>query len=780
MSVVDDLLLSYFSISCHMEHPRSYHSIVELGTLPANNQQNSGKWVLAALVAGLFVAAGFSHATGEQLFSAQTVKSGTPATAAPRYMLKSQARSTSVHAPEAVFLNDHLPKDVASIPLQRMADDSWRQTPWTSRFAPFTATMAAVALLWAAFRALQPRSGPSVAMATTTGVQEDSETGTATMVSADKIRNIAIVAHVDHGKTTLVDKMLQQSKVFRENQQIEDRIMDSNDIERERGITILSKNTAVNYNGYKINVIDTPGHADFGGEVERILNMVDGVMLLVDAREGPMPQTRFVLKKALALGKKVCVVVNKVDRDGVDPEGVVDITWDLFVELDASDEQLDFPVVFASGMRGVAGYEPGELADDLVPLFDTIIEHVPAPVAEPDQPLQMLVANLDYDVHKGRIALGRVQAGVIKKALGVTVCTPETDPRNGKIGELYVYDNFARKNVEVVSAGDICAVSGLPNVAIGETICEQGNPQPLPTIKVEDPTVRMTFMINTSPFAGKEGKYVTSRNIKDRLDKELERNLALKVEPGDTADEFVVCGRGTLHLSILIENMRREGYEFCVGPPQVITRSTEKGTEEPYEIAVVEAKQEYMGSVVDLLGQRKGMMQDLSTSVGGDTQTVKYRIPTRGLIGVRNTLLTASKGTVVINTIFDGYDTWAGDINTRANGSLTAFETGSVTSYAVQSAQDRGVLFVKPGADVYENQVIGIHQRPGDLAVNVCKKKAATNVRSNKDSTVVLASSKEMGLDDCLEYIVNDELVEVTPESLRLLKNPKMGKQRRG
>lgn len=610
-------------------------------------------------------------------------------------------------------------------------------------------------------------------MATVTGVQED----VSTVVSSDKIRNIAIVAHVDHGKTTLVDKLLAQSNVFRENQHVDERIMDSNALEKERGITILSKNTAVRYKDYKINIIDTPGHADFGGEVERILNMVDGVLLLVDAREGPMPQTRFVTKKALGLGKKVVVVVNKVDREGVDPQKVVDATFDLFVDLDANDEQLDFSVVFASGLRGVAGYEPHTLANDLGPMFETIVKAIPPPQANAGAPLQMLVANLDYDNHKGRIALGRVQAGSIRRMQAITICTPGNAPRNGRIGEVFVYDNFARRPAEVVSAGDICAVSGLDDVSIGETLCENGNPLPLPTIKVEEPTVRMTFMVNTSPFAGREGKFVTSRNLKERLDRELERNLALRVEPGETSDEFIVCGRGTLHLSILIENMRREGYEFCVGPPQVITRSTDSGKQEPFEVAVVEAKQEFMGAVIDILGQRAGKMQDLSTSTAGDTQIVKYRVPTRGLIGVRNLLLTASKGTAVLNTLFDGYDGWVGEINTRATGSLTAFETGMVTSYAIASAQERGILFVKPGDEVYQNQVIGIHQRPSDLAVNICKRKAATNVRSNKEQTIVLSPPKVLSLDDNMEYISNEELVEVTPKSLRLLKNPKLLKR---
>ena len=617
---------------------------------------------------------------------------------------------------------------------------------------------------------------PKRAMSVRSKAIAEPEAASANLKERDDVRNIAIIAHVDHGKTTLVDAMLAQSKVFRENEKVETRIMDSNDLERERGITILSKNTAVTYKDTKINIIDTPGHADFGGEVERVLNMVDGVLLLVDAIEGPMPQTRFVLKKALALDKKVVVVVNKIDRDGARPEWVVDTTFDLFCSLGATDEQCEFPVIYASGFQGIAGIEIDQMTDSLEPLFDMVVKEVPKPVVDVDAPLQMLITNLDYDEFKGRIALGRVNAGTIKTSQNIKIGIPGEPTRNGKVNEVFIYNNFKRTDIPSVGAGDICAIAGLPDVGIGETIMADGA-VPLPTIEVEEPTVRMTFNVNTSPFAGREGKFVTSRNIKERLDRELERNLALRVEPGDTADTFIVCGRGALHITILIENMRREGYEICIGPPQVITKLDEDGKKlEPFEEASVEVPEEYNGAVVELLSNRKGEMLDLMTNDKGTT-TIKYKVPTRGLLGLRNAILTATRGTAVLNTIFDGYYPYAGDISMRDNGSLVAFETGQVTSYALFSAQERGVMFVKPGVDVYENQVVGIHQRNGDLKVNVAKRKAATNVRSNKDATVVLNEPKSLSLDDCVEYIGNDELVEVTPESIRILKNPKMDKK---
>ncbi|GBG78197.1 hypothetical protein CBR_g26230 [Chara braunii] len=532
---------------------------------------------------------------------------------------------------------------------------------------------------------------------TVTDSQDKQTSGTST--TRDDIRNIAIIAHVDHGKTTLVDAMLRQAKVFRENQVVQERIMDSNALERERGITILSKNTAIRFKNVKINIIDTPGHSDFGGEVERVLNMVDGVLLLVDSVEGPMPQTRFVLKKAVELGHKVVVVVNKIDRPSARPGFVVDSTFELFCELNASDEQCDFPVVYASGVQGVAGLDPGQLAPDLEPLFDTIISRISPPIVLKDAPLQML---------------------------------------------------------------------------IGETLACKVHGVALPTIKVEEPTVRMSFMVNISPFAGKEGKYVTSRNLRERLYKELEKNLAMKVEDGETSDTFIVSGRGTLHIAILIENMRREGYEFMVGAPRVINKEVNGRKLEPLEEAIVEVPEEYVGTVVDLLGKRRGQMMDMSSSGLEGTTIVKYLMPTRGLLGLRNTMLTATRGTAVLNTIFHGYGEWAGDISMREQGSLVAFENGQTTAYALFSCQERGQMFITPGVEVYKGQIIGVHQRPGDLALNACKKKAATNIRSNKEQTVILNTPLDYSLDDCIEYIQEDELVEVTPLSVRMCKNPKM------
>ncbi|XP_031398669.1 putative elongation factor TypA-like SVR3, chloroplastic [Punica granatum] len=594
------------------------------------------------------------------------------------------------------------------------------------------------------------------------------------------IRNIAIVAHVDHGKTTLVDSMLKQAKVFRDNQFVQERIMDSNDLERERGITILSKNTSINYKDTKINIIDTPGHSDFGGEVERILNMVEGVLLVVDSVEGPMPQTRFVLKKALEFGHAVVVVVNKIDRPSARPDFVINSTFELFIELNATDEQCDFQVIYASGIKGKAGLEPDNLADDLGPLFESIIRCIPGPRIDKDGALQMLATNIEYDEHKGRIAIGRLHAGVLRKGMEVRVCTSEDSCRFSRISELFIYEKFSRVPVESVEAGDICAVCGIDDIQIGETIADKTSGKPLPAIKVEEPTVKMSFSINTSPFVGREGKYVTSRNLRDRLYRELERNLAMKVEDGETADTFVVSGRGTLHITILIENMRREGYEFMVGPPKVINKKVDDKLLEPYEIATVEVPEEHMGAVVELLGRRRGQMFDMQGVGSEGTTLLKYKIPTRGLLGLRNAILTASRGTAILNTIFDSYGPWAGDISTRDQGSLVAFEEGTSTSYALASSQERGHMFIGPGVDVYKGQIVGIHQRPGDLSLNVCKKKAATNVRSNKEQTVVLDTPLDYSLDDCIEYIQEDELVEVTPLSIRTCKNPKLtGKKTR-
>lgn len=592
------------------------------------------------------------------------------------------------------------------------------------------------------------------------------------------VRNIAIVAHVDHGKTTLVDAMLKQAKVFRDNQSVQERIMDSNALERERGITILSKNTAICYKDTKINIIDTPGHSDFGGEVERVLNMVEGVLLVVDSVEGPMPQTRFVLKKALELGLSVLVVVNKIDRSSARPDFVVNATFELFIELNATDEQCDFQVIYASAVKGQAGLSPEKVGNDLGPLFEAILRCIPEPTIDPDSSLQMLVTNLDYDEHKGRIAIGRVHAGKMQRGMEVKVCTPDENCRFGKISEVFVYENFMKVPAETVEAGDICAVCGIDNVLIGETLADKVNGSALPGIKVDEPTVRMSFSINTSPFVGREGKHVTSRKLRERLYRELERNLAMKVEDGEMADTFIISGRGTLHITILIENMRREGYEFMVGPPKVINKRVNDKLLEPYEIAIVEAPEGYMGAVVELLGKRRGVMVDMQQTGVENTTVVKYKIPTRGLLGLRNAILTASRGTAVLNTIFEEYGPWAGDISTRDQGSLVSFETGTSTTYALCSSQERGQLFLGAGVDVYKGQIVGIHQRPGDLSLNVCKRKAATNVRSNKEQTVVLNAPLDFSLDDCIEYIQEDELVEVTPLSVRMCKNPRAMKKK--
>lgn len=604
---------------------------------------------------------------------------------------------------------------------------------------------------------------------------ETTEPGEGGTPIAQGLRNIAIIAHVDHGKTTLVDAMLAQSNIFRANQAVQERIMDSNDLERERGITILSKNTAVTYKDLKINIIDTPGHADFGGEVERVLNMCDGVLLLVDSVEGPMPQTRFVLKKALALDKKVIVVVNKIDRPAARPDWVIDQTFDLFVELGANDNQCDFPVVYASGVNGIAGDAIEDMSKTLEPLFEAVVREVSPPKIGDTDSLQMMVTNLDYDQHKGRLAIGRVNSGKLIKGQTVAICKPgDGKMKTGKMSEIFVFSNFTKVPVDEVVAGDICAITGLGDVSIGETICNTDNLIPLPAISIEEPTVRMNFMVNTSPFAGREGKFVTTRNIKDRLDRELERNLALRVEPGETADSFTVSGRGTLHIAILIENMRREGFEFAVGPPKVITKLDKEGHKlEPFEEALVEVPEEFVGPVVDLLGSRKGQMKDLNTAASGLTR-ITYIIPTRGLLGIRSVMLTATKGLAVLNTNFKEYGRWVGDIVMRDNGSLVSFDTGPSSSYALESIQARGKLFIPPGREIYKGQVIGIHQRQGDLEVNACKRKAATNIRSaGKDHSSGQAEPIEMNLDDCLEYIADDELVEVTPVAVRMRKSPR-------
>ncbi len=590
------------------------------------------------------------------------------------------------------------------------------------------------------------------------------------------LRNIAIIAHVDHGKTTLVDFLLRQSHTFRDNQQVAERVMDSNDLERERGITILAKNTAITLydevtkQSVKINIVDTPGHADFGGEVERIMNMVDGVLLLVDAAEGPMPQTRFVLKKALERGHKAVVVVNKVDRKDAEPARVLNDTFDLFVELGASDEQADFPVVYAQATAGRAGMTP-ELGPDLKPLFDVILRHIPAPKVDFDAPLQMLVTTLGYDDYRGVTAVGRVFAGSIKVGQKLARLTVDGSNLPESARYLYTFQGLNKVEVPEVTAGDIVALAGLEGIGIGETLADPQNPVALPPIKVEEPTVRMTFGVNTSPFTGREGKWSTSRKLRERLFDELRTNVALRVEETESAENFLVSGRGELHLGILIETMRREGYEFQVSRPEVIFHKADDGALlEPYEEVHIETSSETVGVVVEMLGGRRGKMLEMHDTGDGNVRLV-YIAPTRGLLGFRYQFLTATRGMGVMHTLFSGYDELAGPMNTRSTGSLVAMEPGETTSYALKSAEDRGVLFVNPGIPVYEGMVIGENSRPGDIAINVCRKKHLTNMRSSRgDMEIRLTPPRQMSLDEAIEYLADDELLEVTPINYRIRK----------
>eukprot|EP00968_Pinguiococcus_pyrenoidosus_P017470 scaffold1741_cov262-Pinguiococcus_pyrenoidosus.AAC.23 len=551
--------------------------------------------------------------------------------------------------------------------------------------------------------------------------------------------------------------------------------MDSNDQERERGITILSKNAAVNYKGTKINIVDTPGHADFGGEVERIMNMVDGVLLIVDSVEGPKPQTRFVLKKALEMNIQAIVVINKIDRPSARPDYVLDTTFDLFVELGASDEQTDFKVVYASGLNGIAGLEPDALADDLTPLFDTILE-LPGPKIDVESPLQLLVANIDFDDFKGKLGIGRIRSGTLKKGASIGVTKPEEPVRSAKIGELFVFDNLGRTPVDTAKAGDIVMFSGVGDVGIGDTLVDKDNPMPLPPIAIEEPTVRMTFSVNKSPLAGQDpdSKFLTSRMIRDRLEKELDRNVALKIDfESGSADSFEVSGRGQLHLTVLIETMRREGFEMTIGPPRVILKTIDGKKHEPFETIDVAVPDEYVGSVVDLMARRRGEMQNMMA--GGDSgegfTQLNFVMPTRGMIGLRSGLLTATRGTAVIDSTFEGYRPWAGDIETREKGSLLAYETGTATTFGIIGAQDRGQMFIDPKTAVYKDMIVGIHQRPGDLKVNVCKTKALNNIRSaTKEVSDGVIPPVDLTLDSAVEYIQDDEEVEVTPNSLRMAK----------
>lgn len=584
------------------------------------------------------------------------------------------------------------------------------------------------------------------------------------------LRNVAIIAHVDHGKTTLVDQLLRQSGIFRENEALTERVMDSNDLERERGITILSKNTAVMYNGTKINIVDTPGHADFGGEVERILMMVDGVLLLVDAFEGCMPQTRFVLKKALGLGKKPVVVVNKIDRPGARPEEVVDEVLDLFIELGADDEQLEFPVVYASGRDGVASLDPNEQGTDMKPLLEAIIKEVPAPKGDLEGEMQILFSNIDYDEYVGRIGIGRVERGTVTNGQSAVLCCRDGSTKNVKIAKLYQFEGLKRVETETASLGDIVCVSGITGLNIGETACSPDKVEALPFVKIDEPTVSMMFMVNNSPFAGKEGKYVTSRNIRDRLFKEVETNVALRVEETDSADTFKVSGRGELHLSILIETMRRQNYEFQVSRPSVIMKKIDDTLCEPIEYLIIEVPDSYVGAVMEKLGSRKAELVNMGARESGTTH-IEFKIPARGLMGYRSEFLTDTNGNGIMNHVFDGYEPFKGEIISRHQGSLIAHETGDSTGYGLFAAQERGRLFIGPGVPVYEGMVVGASPKAEDITVNVCKKKHITNTRaSGSDDALKLTPPSAMSLEQSLEFIAEDELVEVTPHNIRLRK----------
>ena len=585
----------------------------------------------------------------------------------------------------------------------------------------------------------------------------------------ENIRNIAIIAHVDHGKTTLVDALLKQSHIFRENEQVQERVMDSNDLEKERGITILSKNTSVMYKDIKINIVDTPGHADFGGEVERVLKMVDGVLLLVDAFEGPMPQTREVLKKSLALNLKPIVVINKIDRPGANPLKVVDQVLELFIELNATDEQLDFPVVYASAKNGIAKMNLDEESDNVNCIFETIINNIEPPKCDIDGTMQMLVSNIDYDEYLGRIAVGRVERGTINNGTTVAVCKKDKTEQ-GKIAKLFTYVGLKRTEVESVSAGDIVCLSGISDINIGDTICDVNNPGKIDFVDIDEPTVSMTFSVNNGPFAGKEGQFVTSRHIRDRLFKELERNVSLRVKETDSADSFEVCGRGELHLSVLIETMRREGFELLVSRPKVIIKEIDGVKCEPMERLVVNVPDECIGNVIEKLGRRKAEMLNMEPAEVGHTK-VEFKVPARGLIGYRTEFLTDTKGVGTMNSIFDCYEPYKGEIQARTRGVLVAFEQGTSITYGLYNAQERGELFIGPGVDVYEGMIVGINSRNEDISINVCKEKHLTNTRaSGSDDALRLVPPIQLSLEKAIEFIEEDELVEVTPKNLRLRK----------
>jgi len=584
-----------------------------------------------------------------------------------------------------------------------------------------------------------------------------------------KLRNVAIIAHVDHGKTTLVDAMLKQSGIFRSNEQVDERVMDSNDLEKERGITILSKNTAIHYGDYKINIVDTPGHADFGGEVERVLKMVDGVVLLVDSFEGAMPQTREVLKKSLALNLKPIVVINKIDRPGARPEKVVDEVLDLFIELDASEDQLEFPVVYASGKQGTSTLDLATPGTDLKPLFDTIIETISAPNCDLDGTAQMLVSNIEYDEYVGRIAIGRIERGNFELNMPIAICKSDKT-ENARVTKLYTYEGLKRVEVENAGAGDIIALSGVTNINIGDTICDYNNPEKIPFVDIDEPTVSMTFSVNNGPFAGREGQFVTSRHLRDRLFKELERNVSLRVKETESSESFEVCGRGELHLSILIETMRREGYELLVSRPKVIFKDIDGQKCEPVERLVVNVPDDCIGTVIEKIGNRKGEMVNMEPAETGHTK-VEFKIPSRGLIGYRTEFLTDTKGNGIMSHMFEGYEPFKGEVLARTRGTIVAFEPGKSITYGLYNAQDKGELFIGPGVEVYEGMIVGLNSRNEDLAINVCKEKHLTNTRaSGSDDALRLVPPIQMSLEKAIEFIQDDELVEVTPKSVRLRK----------
>lgn len=598
------------------------------------------------------------------------------------------------------------------------------------------------------------------------------------MSKRENLRNVAIIAHVDHGKTTLVDELLKQSGTFRENEQVQERVMDSNDLERERGITILSKNTAVHYKDTKINIVDTPGHADFGGEVERILTMVDGVLLLVDAFEGCMPQTRFVLKKALNLKKKVLVVVNKIDRPGARPSEVIDEVLDLFIELGADEDQIEFPVVYASAKDGYSSLDPDVREGDMRPLLDAILEHISAPDGDIDGPLQILFSSLDYDDYIGRIGVGRVERGKILRGENVVLCKQDGKQENVKISRLYQFEGLKRVEVDSAMMGDIVCVSGIADLNIGETACDPECIEPLPFVKIDEPTISMNFIVNDSPFAGREGKFVTSRNLRDRLFKEVETNVSMRVEETDSTDTFKVSGRGELHLSILIETMRRQGYEFQVSRPEVIYKTINGQLCEPIELLIIEVPEQYVGSVIEKLGSRKGELENMGSRNGGATH-LEFKIPARGLIGYRSEFMTDTNGNGIMNQLFAGYEPYKGDIQTRERGSIVVHETGTSTGYGLFNTQDRGRLFIGPGVEVYEGMIVGECSRNEDIVCNVCKKKQMTNTRAaGSDDALRLVPHSTLSLEQSMEFIKDDELLEVTPESLRLRKRVLSKEQR--